>query len=228
MGTKERKLRERALREQQIIEKAKELFLAKGYEATTVDEIAEALEISKCAFYLHFASKEELFFRIERVGLEAMYRLFTESTKKENTGLAKFGAIGMAYARFWKEYPELRKIANEPVVSTKNPNPGPERRQAEELGAKVTSLNIEAVQQGIKDGSIRNDLDPMLMAAIIGYATRGVLSGLEDIQSALAQIGKKDADVLGTAIEMFGRALEPHPTPSTIKGTIARGRGATR
>ena len=78
MGTKERKLREKVVREQEIVAKAKELFLAKSYEAATVDDIVSALELSKGVFYLHFASKEELFFRIQREGLEMLEKLFIE------------------------------------------------------------------------------------------------------------------------------------------------------
>ena len=36
------------------------LFIAKGYEATSLREIAEALGISKAALYYHFTSKEDI------------------------------------------------------------------------------------------------------------------------------------------------------------------------
>ncbi len=36
------------------------LFIAKGYEATSLREIAEELGISKAALYYHFASKEDI------------------------------------------------------------------------------------------------------------------------------------------------------------------------
>lgn len=43
-----------------IREVANELFLAKGYEATTVDAIVNAAGVSKGTFYLHFDRKEDL------------------------------------------------------------------------------------------------------------------------------------------------------------------------
>ena len=55
-------LRERTRRavRAELAEAAQELFLANGYEATTVDQIAEAAGISKRSFFRYFASKEDV------------------------------------------------------------------------------------------------------------------------------------------------------------------------
>ncbi len=44
-----------------IRESAATLFLEKGYQATSMDEVAAAAQVSKQTIYTHFASKEELF-----------------------------------------------------------------------------------------------------------------------------------------------------------------------
>ncbi|MFC0186783.1 TetR/AcrR family transcriptional regulator [Fictibacillus aquaticus] len=48
----------------EIIEKAIEMFAEKGFHATTVQEIASALKISKGGFYTYFPSKDELIIEI--------------------------------------------------------------------------------------------------------------------------------------------------------------------
>ncbi|WNB91148.1 helix-turn-helix domain-containing protein [Bacillus sp. NEB1478] len=48
----------------EIIEKAIEMFADKGYHATSVSEIAKALNISKGGFYTYFPSKDELIIEI--------------------------------------------------------------------------------------------------------------------------------------------------------------------
>ena len=47
-----------------ILEKANGLFVEKGYERTSMREIAERVGISKAALYHHFESKEEILFRL--------------------------------------------------------------------------------------------------------------------------------------------------------------------
>jgi AcrR family transcriptional regulator len=55
-------LRERARRavQAELAEAAQELFLAQGYEATTIDQIADTAGISKRSFFRYFASKEDV------------------------------------------------------------------------------------------------------------------------------------------------------------------------
>lgn len=51
----------RAVREQQMLDAAMQLFSANGYHETSMDAIAAAAQISKPMLYLYYGSKEELF-----------------------------------------------------------------------------------------------------------------------------------------------------------------------
>jgi AcrR family transcriptional regulator len=54
----------RELRESQLLHQARFFFSSNGYEATSVQEIADALAITRPLFYYYFHSKEELLWRI--------------------------------------------------------------------------------------------------------------------------------------------------------------------
>jgi AcrR family transcriptional regulator len=45
---------------QRILDEAQALFVERGYEATSLREIAERVGVTKAALYYHFTSKEEL------------------------------------------------------------------------------------------------------------------------------------------------------------------------
>jgi len=51
----------RAVREQQMLDAAVQLFSANGYHETSMDAIAAQAQISKPMLYLYYGSKEELF-----------------------------------------------------------------------------------------------------------------------------------------------------------------------
>ena len=53
---------------ERILAGAKELFLARGYAATTVDAICEKAELTKGSFYYFFDSKEDLGLAVRRRG----------------------------------------------------------------------------------------------------------------------------------------------------------------
>ncbi|MDM7324641.1 MAG: TetR/AcrR family transcriptional regulator [Thermus sp.] len=57
-----------------ILEEAARLFTEKGYEATSVQELAEALGLSKAALYHHFPSKEEILYEISQEALKGLLR----------------------------------------------------------------------------------------------------------------------------------------------------------
>ena len=57
----ERKRLSKEERREQIKEIALNLFVSRGYSKTTMDEIIQAVGISKGGMYHHFSNKEEIF-----------------------------------------------------------------------------------------------------------------------------------------------------------------------
>jgi AcrR family transcriptional regulator len=56
-----RKERERRFKRQEIVRAAREVFALRGFNAATLDEIAERAEFGKGTLYSYFQSKDELF-----------------------------------------------------------------------------------------------------------------------------------------------------------------------
>lgn len=60
MGIYERKQREKEQRRQEILNAARNVFSTKGFNSTTMEEIASQAELSPGTLYLYFKNKEEL------------------------------------------------------------------------------------------------------------------------------------------------------------------------
>jgi len=61
MTVRERRQREKLAIRDQILDAARELFIAEGYDGVSMRKVAERIEYSPTAIYLHFADKEALF-----------------------------------------------------------------------------------------------------------------------------------------------------------------------
>jgi AcrR family transcriptional regulator len=75
--TKRRRSREET--RQRLVEAAHEVFARNGYERSTIDEIVREAGFSKGAFYVHFETKEDLFWELLEERIEAQQAIFREA-----------------------------------------------------------------------------------------------------------------------------------------------------
>ena len=75
-----RKEKEQKLHKNLIIRASAQIFAEKGYEKTTLDEIAQIAEFSKGSLYNYFENKEDLFLTTLEVGIN---KLIEEMKKVE-------------------------------------------------------------------------------------------------------------------------------------------------
>lgn len=77
---------ERSLQKKQfILEKAKEVFMEKGFRNVTMKDIVEACAISRGGLYLYFSSTEEVFLEVLAAESEEADDVFTESVGEDAT-----------------------------------------------------------------------------------------------------------------------------------------------
>ncbi|RTH04927.1 TetR/AcrR family transcriptional regulator [Thermus scotoductus] len=85
-----------------ILEEAARLFTEKGYEATSVQDLAEALGLSKAALYHHFRSKEEVLYEISLQALEGLCRQGERALSEPDPKVALLRFME-GHARFFEE-----------------------------------------------------------------------------------------------------------------------------
>jgi len=98
---------------QQLLDRAIELFRAKGYSATSIDEIVKACGITKGSLYYHFGSKEEL----ALAAMDQVHGYFNEHVFRlildvERPGEKELEAFNRAVEAFFLSHPDGCLLAN--------------------------------------------------------------------------------------------------------------------
>jgi AcrR family transcriptional regulator len=72
MGIKERQERDREAVRRAILDAARDLFVAEGYQNVSIRKIAEKIEYSPAAIYSYFPSKDDIFFALAEEGFRLL------------------------------------------------------------------------------------------------------------------------------------------------------------
>lgn len=78
---------------QELLSAAEGLFCTKGYEATSVQDILDALHISKGGFYHHFSSKEEVLRALCSRRAERAAAFTAQALNSAETPIARINAV---------------------------------------------------------------------------------------------------------------------------------------
>ncbi|MGD0209961.1 MAG: helix-turn-helix domain-containing protein [Desulfomonilia bacterium] len=113
----ERKKREKDQRIQGILSAAKKVFFSKGYQRTTMDEVAFEAEISKPTIYQYFRTKDELYSALMLPFLEEFGSHFERIGRKLDanrytTGKTLVKDFFRAFLKSYEAAPDSLRVAN--------------------------------------------------------------------------------------------------------------------
>lgn len=148
---------------ERILDEAARLFVAKGFEKTSMQDIMRATGLSKGAIYHHFPSKEDILLRIcDRIGQENAAALSRVRDNPSLNGAQKLKAIFRASLHSESQSRVLHMLPS--LID----NPRFLAIQVQEIFTLVAPMFIRPIlEEGIRDGSIRAEHPAALAEAII-------------------------------------------------------------
>jgi len=210
-----RKQRETDLRKQDILKAAEKLFLANGYEDTTMSQIANEAEFSKGTLYNYFKSKDDLYLAIGTKAYEIIIDYTKYFVENKDPGLDQLKAVGYAYYEFTKNYPDYAHIFHDifiklPYIAQKSKdkltaNEKEYLNRSEAYGEQFRDVIIKA----IKTNSIRSDKDPFLIGFTLFIMTSGIMKELEQHKNTLETMEFDGDDIIDFVFEMIAAGLKP-------------------
>lgn len=179
MGVRERREREREQTRATILAAARELFAREGYDAVSMRRIADAIEYSPTAIYVHFKDKRELFRGLCREDFGRLTQL-SQKVSQIPDPVERIRRIGYAYIEFALRHPNHYRL----MFMTTHPH-----KEGEDLAGKgdpdvdgYTFLK-QTVAQAIAEGRLRPEFQDAelatqtLWAAVHGMASLQIVKG---------------------------------------------------
>ena len=174
MGITERKERAKEQRRNDIIDAAERILFTKGYENSTMEDVAEEAELSKATLYLYFKSKEDLHFAICARALQILMKMFQKAVSKNKSAFENLLGVGKAYVKFAQKHTSYFKS----IIHFE----GKEFKEKDCNGCLLGNPEycplmflIRLIEKGQNDKSVKSGVSPEVMGHLLWSQTTGVL-----------------------------------------------------
>lgn len=152
------------LKRETIVAAAVELFYLKGYARTTLEEVADAINVTKPFIYAHFRSKTELLAEICMRGTRISHAALLRATAQHGTPTEKLEAIARDFM-----LAVLNHQAHAVIYSREEKELDPADREAiNELRREFDHRLVAVLEEGVRSGEFSVEDVPLTALAIIG------------------------------------------------------------
>ena len=201
--------RQKERRREAILRVAQRQFLRKGYDGTSIEEIAAEAEVSVPTLYRYFGSKNELLLGLQRLDLDQVAQLGQAvlSNPPDDPVEALSALILEQNSDMFDSTPDFPDLGLwRVVVSEAIRNPDSLGR-AYVLGDDILTRQLEQLCNILqRRGHIRTDVDMRKLAELLSFLARGYIR----IRLMGAEIGNDEVrDSLSCHVEMIYRGVAP-------------------
>jgi AcrR family transcriptional regulator len=175
MASKDRRARHKQLVRQEILDAARDILVKEGYEHLSMRRVAEKIEYSPTAIYLHFKDKNELVFSVCEETFSRLVREL-ESSEKEfkdplvrlKKGLRRYVDFGLRHPQHYLATFVVPHDDDDPELAAKYHHP-------ETMGMRALGTLRATVDACVRQGKLRRvDVDTATRA--LWGAVHGITS----------------------------------------------------
>jgi len=172
-----RRVESQARTRQLVLEAAERLFLADGFAATSLEDVAREAGFSKGAVYSNFAGKTDLFFAVLEGQFHDLAEQLREAVTAEDDALAQLAAVGTWYEQYLQVESGWARSLPEVVAITAQDEAARARFSALVQSIEVAVADLLAQQQrslGMRFGLPPQTLAALVVSLVIGLTVRSI------------------------------------------------------
>lgn len=142
--------RDRAAKREAVLRTAARFFNRKGFHATSLDDVAAALNVTKPTIYHYFANKDEILFECTRRGLDAIIEASRRTAGQGGTAAERLRGMLTAYAMVMMDDYGICVARTQDHLLAK-----PSRTHFRALKREIDALFRQVIAEGVEDGSLQ-------------------------------------------------------------------------
>jgi TetR/AcrR family acrAB operon transcriptional repressor len=202
-----------------ILKTALSVFSAKGYSAATLDDVAKAAKVTRGAIYWHFKSKADLYNTLVQEFSARGAAVVQQAVAEGGTLMEILRRVFVRQCALIEEDKEARAVMELALFKTGlSPELQPGRKKQLDAGHTLVEGIAAAMQQGIAQGVLRDDIDPVDMARAFLAFENGVIQMwlLSPKSFSLKASAESFADILITGLQNNSNVLVEQEQPRPI------------
>ncbi len=159
-----RKAQQSARTREALLSTCLQLFAARGFASTSIDEIARAAGVTKGAMYWHFASKDDLFQAILDRIRSRWQEVVLQPVTARQTALDRLSQLFESYAELFRESPEICLFLQQVLLDQHNKLFS---AQVAKVFSKTARFIAGIIDEGKAAGVIKPEIDSLTTAHLI-------------------------------------------------------------
>lgn len=146
-----RKKEPRSVHREHIAAAASALFMAKGIEAVSMEDIAKAAGYSKATLYVYFENKEEIVGLLVADSMQKLYDYIAAALAEQEATRGRYDLICRSLVRYQQEFPFYFEMALAKINVD-------EEQEAYQAGEAINAKLAEFLVAGMARGDLRDKL----------------------------------------------------------------------
>ena len=175
-------------RREQILDSAEYLYIEKGLDRCSMDDIARHAGLSRPLIYVYFKNKQDIYLGLCMRAAHSLRDRIVSAANEQASGIEKVRAMGEAYYQFYREERNYFNIQSAAMgkhghdVQGANDAQPPQPSPLVEKDCEIMDFMANCLTAGVEDGSIKPEIadHPMQTALFL----RGTLHGVILLQEA--------------------------------------------
>jgi len=171
----------KATKKEQVIKAASEIFKQKGYENTTMNDIAKHIHNGKSSIYYYFKSKEDIFQNVVLIEASQFRTIIINAIEKEKNPIDKIKTYITTRMKIIKVYQNFHlALKNEKYAHIHF-----FKRLNSIYDKEEIRLFKNILEEGVKNNYLKKNIDLYLAAVAIIMAIKGIESNFFNIDKEI-------------------------------------------